>query len=93
MDEPVSRRRCSMLLIVEAELPRNHPLRAVKRRADAIPATMAKDFEAAYGKTVSNKHVNLRKQAPARINLPRGEMRGQRQKDIPKAARLSRAAE
>ena len=33
---------------VEAELPSNHPLRAIKRRADAILASMSRDFDAAY---------------------------------------------
>jgi transposase len=35
---------------VEAELPSNHPLRAIKRRANAILASMSRDFEAAYSK-------------------------------------------
>ncbi len=39
------------MINVEAELPANHPLRAIKRRADAILARMGKDFEAAYSQT------------------------------------------
>jgi len=35
---------------VEAELPSSHPLRAIKRRADAILRSMNRDFEAAYSK-------------------------------------------
>jgi transposase len=35
---------------VEAELPSNHPLRAIKRRADAILRSMNRDFESAYSK-------------------------------------------
>jgi len=35
---------------VEAELPSNHPLRAIKRRANAILAAMNRDFEAAYSR-------------------------------------------
>ena len=35
---------------VEAEFPSNHPLRAIKRRADAILGSMSRDFEAAYSK-------------------------------------------
>ena len=35
---------------VEAELPSNHPVRAIKRRADAILGSMSRDFEAAYSK-------------------------------------------
>lgn len=35
---------------VEAELPSNHPLRAIKRRANAILCSMNRDFEAAYSR-------------------------------------------
>jgi len=33
---------------LEAELPSNHPLRAIKRRADAILSAMNRDLDAAY---------------------------------------------
>jgi len=35
---------------VEAELSSNHPLRAIKRRADGVLRSMNRDFEAAYSK-------------------------------------------
>lgn len=38
------------MINVEAELPETHPLRAVKRRANAILSAMRRDFEAAYSK-------------------------------------------
>jgi len=36
------------MINVEAELPREHPLRAIKRWADGILATMSRDFAGAY---------------------------------------------
>lgn len=39
------------MISVEGELPASHPLRAIKRRADAILAGMSRDFEAAYSWT------------------------------------------
>jgi transposase len=39
------------MINVEAELPAHHPLRAIKKRADAILAAMRRDFEAAYSRT------------------------------------------
>ena len=36
---------------IEAELPADHPLRAIKRRADEILASMNRIFEAAYSET------------------------------------------
>jgi transposase len=38
------------MINVEAELPKEHPLRAIKRRADAILKAMAPDFTAAYSR-------------------------------------------
>jgi transposase len=32
-------------------IPANHPLRTIKQRADAVLATMSRDFNAAYGQT------------------------------------------
>ncbi len=40
-----------IMINVEAELSANHPLRAIKRRADAILAGMNRDFETAYSQT------------------------------------------
>jgi transposase len=39
------------MINVEAELPSSHPLRAIKRRADAILTDMRRDFKAAYSTT------------------------------------------
>jgi transposase len=40
-----------LLSNVEAELPQDHPLRAIKRRADRILTAMSRDFTAAYSTT------------------------------------------
>jgi transposase len=40
-----------IMINVEAELPATHPLRAVKRRADAILTDMSREFGAAYSHT------------------------------------------
>lgn len=39
-----------LMINVEAELPQTHPLRPIKRRADAILASMNRDFTAAYSR-------------------------------------------
>jgi transposase len=40
-----------LMINVDAELADDHPLRAIKRRADHILATMSRDFSEAYSKT------------------------------------------
>lgn len=46
-------RQRSMFVIFDAEerVPEDHPLRAIKRRCDAILAAMSRDFNNAYGDT------------------------------------------